>query len=84
MKIDDLVKKSNTGYPINKRYPPKLVAKYEKDLRLVVKLADEGRGLPTRRDLKEYFAEEYGMILGEAAIDRHIQRIRKGQLLWRS
>ena len=83
MKIDQLCNPSNTGYPLNKRYPKPLIAKYEKDLRRVVELAAEGNCLPTRKDLKNHFEEEYGIIVGEGAIHRHITLIQKGQSLWR-
>lgn len=83
MKIDQLCKQTNTGYPINKRYSADTITHYEKDLRRMVKLVEEGGMMPTRKDLKDFFEAEYGIIVGEGAIHRHIQLIQKGQQLWR-
>lgn len=83
MSIKQLCRKTNTGYPINKRYPKELIAKYEKDLQELVKLVEAGNQMPTRKDLREHFHAEYGIEVGEDAIHRHIQLIKKGQPLWR-
>ena len=82
-KIDSLFKSTNTGYPLNKRYPPKLIESYVRDLKYVVKQVEEGQCLPTRKELKEYFSDTYGIEVGEGAIHRHIQLLQKGKKLWR-
>lgn len=84
MKIDQLYKRgTNTGYPLNKRYPAKVIAKYEKDLRHVVARIEEGHAIPTIQDLREYFAGEYGIQVGVCALRNHLRSIKKGQPLWR-
>jgi hypothetical protein len=82
-KIDSLFKSTNTGYPLNKRYPPKLIESYLRDLRYVIKQVEEGQCLPTRRELKEYFFETYEIEISEGAIHRHITTLKKGGKLWR-
>ncbi|MCP4450609.1 MAG: hypothetical protein GY809_04055 [Planctomycetes bacterium] len=81
MKIDRLCAE-NKNHPINKRYSPDRLACYERDLRRVVKLVKEGRCMPTRRELHDYFLDELGMDITTGSIHRHINLIKAGKQIW--
>ena len=70
------------NHPINKRYSPDRLACYERDLKRVLKLVKEGQCMPTRKELHNYFLDEYGMDITTGSIHRHINLLKEGKKLW--
>ena len=82
MKIDQLVNEGNVKLPVNKRYSAELVESYKSDLLRVLALQVKGQARPTYAALRSFFQQEYGIVVQDRTIERHLKKLSNGEEIW--
>lgn len=81
-KLDALLKSVNVNLPLTTRHTKEELAKYEKDLKYLLKKVEEGASIPAIHDLKAYVQEEHGINVAEGTIRIHLRKLAEGKNLW--